>query len=52
MDNPKGPPKGKMKVSRGNNWVNGESVSDLTRRVGRRVNAKTHHQGFRIVRTG
>jgi formylglycine-generating enzyme required for sulfatase activity len=51
MDNPTGPAKGKMKVSRGNNWVNGESVSEVTRRVHRGVNAKTHHQGFRIART-
>jgi formylglycine-generating enzyme required for sulfatase activity len=51
MDNPTEAIKGKMKVSRGNNWVNGESVSDVTRRVHRGVNAKTHHQGFRLVRT-
>ena len=51
MDNPKGPLKGTMKVSRGNNWVNGESTSAVTRRVHRVVNAITHHQGFRIVRS-
>jgi formylglycine-generating enzyme required for sulfatase activity len=50
-DNPIGPISGKMKVVRGNNWVNGASTSNLNRRVHRDVNAKTHHQGFRIVRT-
>jgi formylglycine-generating enzyme required for sulfatase activity len=51
MDNPTGSIKGKMKVVRGNNWVNGASTSDLNRRVHRGVNAKTHHQGFRLVRS-
>ena len=51
MENPKGPDKGKLKVVRGNNWVNGESTSELTRRVHRDPYALTHHQGFRIVRT-
>jgi len=48
MDNPKGPVTGSMKVVRGNNWVNGASTSDLNRRVHRGVDARTHHQGFRI----
>lgn len=51
MDNPTGPIKGKMKVVRGNNWVNGKSTSDLSRRVHRDPYCTTHHQGFRIVRT-
>ena len=51
MDNPRGPAKGKLKVSRGNNWVNGESVSEVTRRVHRDPYCTTHHQGFRIART-
>ena len=51
MDNPRGPAKGKMKVVRGNNWVNGESVSEVTRRVHRDPYCTTHHQGFRIART-
>ena len=51
MDNPTGPATGKMKVVRGNNWVNGATTSDLNRRVHRGVNAATHHQGFRIVRS-
>ena len=51
MDNPTGPPRGKMKVVRGNNWVNGESTSELTRRVHRDPYAVTHHQGFRLART-
>jgi len=51
MDNPKGPVKGKMKVSRGCNWVNGESVIELNRRAHRGPYCVTHHQGFRIART-
>ena len=51
MDNPTGPKTGKMKVVRGNNWVNGVSTSNMNRRVHRVVNAKTHHQGFRIARS-
>jgi len=51
MDNPTGPIKGKMKVVRGNNWINGKSTSDLTRRVHRGPYCTTHHQGFRICRT-
>ena len=51
IENPTGPDKGKMKVVRGNNWVNGASTSALTRRVHREPNCKTHHQGFRIVYT-
>jgi len=51
LDNPKGPAKGKDKVVRGNNWVNGASVSDVTRRVHRGPYCVTHHQGFRIVKT-
>jgi len=49
MDNPTGPNNGKLKVVRGNNWVNGETTSELTRRVHRHPYAITHHQGFRIV---
>lgn len=51
MDNPTGPDTGKMKVVRGNNWVNGESTSELTRRVHRNPYCTTDHQGFRLVRT-
>ena len=51
MDNPTGPKTGKMKVVRGNNWVNSATTSDLNRRVHRTTNAITHHQGFRIVRS-
>lgn len=51
MLNPRGPIKGKEKVSRGNNWVNGHSVSEVTRRAGRDPNCKTHHQGFRLVKS-
>ncbi|MCL1859190.1 MAG: formylglycine-generating enzyme family protein [Oscillospiraceae bacterium] len=51
MDNPTGPVKGKMKVSRGNNWVNGESVSELNRRAHRDPYGTSDHQGFRIART-
>lgn len=51
MDNPFGPANGKMKVVRGNNWVNGESTSELCRRVHRDPYCKTHHQGFRIARS-
>lgn len=51
MDNPTGPAVGKMKVVRGNNWVNGKSTSDMSRRVHRGPYCKTHHQGFRIART-
>ena len=51
MDNPTGPRTGKMKVVRGNNWVNGATTSELNRRVHRGVNAITHHQGFSLVRT-
>lgn len=51
MANPTGPMNGKMKVVRGNNWVNGESTSELNRRVHRGPYAVTHHQGFRIVHT-
>jgi formylglycine-generating enzyme required for sulfatase activity len=49
MDNPTGPTTGKMKVVRGNNWVNGKSTSELNRRVHRNPYSKSHHQGFRIV---
>lgn len=51
MDNPKGPQKGKLKVVRGNNWVNSASVSEVTRRVHRDPSCLTHHQGFRICFT-
>lgn len=51
LDNPTGPVDGKMKVVRGNNWVNGESTSNLTRRVHRGPYCTTHHQGFRIAHT-
>jgi len=51
QDKPTGPATGKAKIVRGKNWINGESVSQLTRRVQRGPYCKTHHQGFRIVRT-
>lgn len=50
-DNPKGPVKGKMKVVRGNNWVNGETTNELSRRVHRDPYCTTDHQGFRLVRS-
>ena len=48
MDNPKGPAKGKMKATRGNNWVNGETASEVTRRAHRDPYCVTHHKASNL----
>jgi Uncharacterized conserved protein len=53
LDNPRGPDKKtkNMKVVRGNNWINGASVSEVARRAHRDPYCVTHHQGFRLAKS-